>query len=70
MKINRQDNSIICLLIQVAFIHTKLDEVRGAAIKDNNSVRYQTNIKSLLNMIVHIYDKTKDTFNNKKIEGK
>lgn len=42
---------------------SEMDEIRNMALEKNDNVRYQTNIKNLLNLIEHIYAKTNTLFN-------
>lgn len=42
---------------------SEMDEIRDMALEKNDNVRYQTNIKNLLNLIKHIYAKTNTLFN-------
>lgn len=70
MTIGRKSGCIYAYQFKQEIGLSELNEIRDAVLEDNNGVRYQTNIKSLSNLIEHIYAKIKNTFNNKKIEGK
>lgn len=41
---------------------SEMDEIKNMALEKNDNVRYQTNIKNLLNLIEHIYAKTNNLF--------
>lgn len=44
---------------------SEMDEIRKMALEKNDNVRYQTNVKSLLNLVEHIYAKTNTLFNKR-----
>lgn len=41
---------------------SEMNEIRNMALGKNDNVRYQTNVKNLLNLIEHIYAKTNNLF--------
>ena len=49
---------------------SEMDEIRDMALEKNDNVRYQTNIKNLLNLIQHIYAKTNTLFNKRENENR
>lgn len=61
MTIGRKSGCIYAYQFKQEIGLSELNGIRDAALKDNNGVRYQTNIKSLSNLIEHIYAKIKDT---------
>lgn len=61
MTIGRKSGCIYAYQFKQKIGLSELNEIRDAALKDHNGVRYQTNIKSLSNLIEHIYAKIKDT---------
>lgn len=69
MTIGRNSGCIYTYQFKQEIGLSELNEIKEAALESNNGVRFQTNIKSLLNMTRHIYAKIKDNFNNKKIVG-
>ena len=62
MTIGRKSGCIYAYQFKQEIGLSELNEIRGAALMVNNGVRYQTNIKSLSNLIEHIYAKIKDAF--------
>ena len=65
MTIGRKSGCIYAYQFKQEIGLSELNEIRGAALMVNNGVRYQTNIKSLSNLIEHIYAKIKDAFKKK-----
>lgn len=61
MTIGRKSGCIYAYQFKQEIGLSELNEIRDAALKDHNGVRYQTNIKSLSNLIEHIYAKIKNT---------
>lgn len=61
MTIGRKSGCIYAYQFKQEIGLSELNEIRDAALKDHNGVRYQTNIKSLSILIEHIYAKIKDT---------
>lgn len=59
MTIGRNSGCIYTYNFKQEIGLSELKEIREAALKGNNGVRYQTNIKSLLNLVEHIYAKIK-----------
>lgn len=66
MTIGRKSGCIYAYQFKQEIGLSELNEIRGAALMVNNGVRYQTNIKSLSNLIEHIYAKIKDAFKKMK----
>lgn len=66
MTIGRKSGCIYAYQFKQEIGLSELNEIRGAALMVNNGVRYQTNIKSLSNLIEHVYAKIKDAFKKKK----
>lgn len=62
MTIGRKSGCIYAYQFKQEIGLSELNEIRGAALMVNNGVRYQTNIKSLSNLIEHVYAKIKDAF--------
>jgi hypothetical protein len=62
MTIGRKSGCIYAYQFKQEIGLSELIEIRGAALMVNNGVRYQTNIKSLSNLIEHVYAKIKDAF--------
>ena len=62
MTIGRKSGCIYAYQFKQEIGLSELNEIRGAALMVNIGVRYQTNIKSLSNLIEHIYAKIKDAF--------
>ncbi len=62
MTIGRKSGCIYAYQFKQEIGLSELNEIRGAALMVNNGVRYQTNIKSLSNLIEHAYAKIKDAF--------
>ena len=65
MTIGRKSGCIYAYQFKQEIGLSELNEIRGAALMVNNGVRYQTNIKSLSNLIEHVYAKIKDAFKKK-----
>lgn len=61
MTIGRKSGCIYAYQFKQEIGLSELNEIRDVALKDHNGVRYQTNIKSLSNLIEHIYAKIKNT---------
>lgn len=61
MTIGRKSGCIYAYQFKQKIGLSELNEIRDAALKDHNGVRYQTNIKSLSNLIEHIYAKLMKT---------
>lgn len=66
MTIGRKSGCIYAYQFKQEIGLSELNEIRGAALMVNNGVRYQTNIKSLSNLIEHVYAKIKDAFKKMK----
>lgn len=62
MTIGRKSGCIYAYQFKQEIGLSELNEIRGAALMVNNGVRYQTNIKSLSDLIEHVYAKIKDAF--------
>lgn len=62
MTIGRKSGCIYAYQFKQEIGLSELNEIRGAALMVNNGVRYQTNIKSLSNLIEHVCAKIKDAF--------
>ena len=62
MTIGRNSGCIYTYQFKQEIGLSELNEIKEAALKSNNGVRYQTNIKSLSNLIEHLYAKIKDKF--------
>lgn len=69
MTIGRKSGCIYAYQFKQEIGLSELNEIRDAALKDHNGVRYQTNIKSLSNLIEHIYAKIKDTIQKIETHG-
>ena len=67
MTIGRKSGCIYAYQFKQEIGLSEFNEIRDAALKDHNGVRYQTNIKSLSNLIEHIYAKIKDTLKDRNI---
>lgn len=67
MTIGRKSGCIYAYQFKQEIGLSELNEIRGAALMVNNGVRYQTNIKSLSNLIEHVYAKIKDAFKKNKM---
>lgn len=62
MTIGRNSGCIYAYQFKQEVGLSEMNEIRDTALKDNNSLRYQTNIKNLLNMVGHIFEQTKESF--------
>lgn len=62
MTIGRKSGCIYAYQFKQEIGLSELNEIRGVALMVNNGVRCQTNIKSLSNLIEHVYAKIKDAF--------